>query len=115
MKILDFNQRPNDEFLLRCNCGDDHFLGFTLFHFDDWDDGSHEDLIEAHFISAWRAPAGLLDRIKATWRFFRKVEYCAGTIDFNRSDLDKIITWCERIKSKTAVTYRAIAGTYLPE
>lgn len=97
MKILNIKQRPDDEVVIRCHCGDDHFLVFTYSKFTD------ESWIGLDLIEAWRSPTGLFGRLKAMWQIFRHAEWCGASVGLNESDLDAIIEWCTKMKVGTSM------------
>ena len=96
--MIDFQQGPDDELLLRCECGSDHCLSFSRHEFR---------LGEEFYVSvidAWRSPRGLWSRLKAAWTLFRRGEYSCSEIQLSKKNLADIAHWCDSYVPKTGGT-----------
>ena len=91
MKVGSYNQGPDNELILRCDCGDDHFLVFGHY---DWPNNDEEE-VYLTVSDEWRSPSGLWERVKAAFSLFRRGEYCRGDILVGKNKLCAIYRWCE--------------------
>lgn len=92
-KIVEVHQSPDDELLIRCDCGDDHFLAFTLRRFHDTD-AFGEECLELSLIDEYRTPRGLWRRIKAAVKLFLSGEYHRSGVLLNHDALRAVNRWC---------------------
>jgi len=95
--LIDFRQGPEDELLLRCDCGDDHFLSFARHDIGD----------EQFYLSVsdvWRTPRGTWGRIKALWTLFWKGEYTRSEVQLSKQDIVRIWQWTDGYVPKTERT-----------
>ena len=98
MTLIDFQQGPDDELLLRCDCGDDHFLSFSRHYLFSTDE------FYLSVSDQWRSPRGTWDRIKAIWTLFRRGEYDRGEVQLSKKDILNIWRWCDQYINKTEGT-----------
>ncbi len=89
-----------DEVILRCSCGDDHFL---VLQVDDWREEELEEpwMVSASIIDEYRTPDGFWDFLKAVWQLFRKGRYCRSGALLSRDDLKTICNWCQETLLRT--------------
>lgn len=96
-RILDVNQRPDREVVLRCSCGSPHFLVFTA---SEWafDGESAERWMDAYVIDEYRPLQTLRGRLVGIWRMLRGETVERGhSVDFNESDVMAIRAWCDSL------------------
>ena len=96
MTLIDFEQGPEDELLIRCDCGDDHFLSF-----------SRHEIGEMFYLSVsdeWRSPRGTWGRLKAIWTLFWKGEFTRSEVQLSKKNIADIRQWCDRYTVKTEGT-----------
>ncbi|KKL60066.1 hypothetical protein LCGC14_2209020 [marine sediment metagenome] len=98
IKMASFNQGPEKELVLRCDCGDDHFLIFDYWSFDGEED------VYLTLSDLWRSPSGLWGRFWAAMSLFRKGEYCRGAVQINQTNLIAISRWCSQFIRETETT-----------
>ena len=90
MKVGSSNQGPDNELMLRCDCGEQHFLIFSHWKWRDEDEDIYLSVSDE-----WRTPQGLWERLKAVFSLFRRGEYCRGDILISEGKLIAIHRWCE--------------------
>ncbi len=97
--LTNFNKEW-DEVILRCNCGDNHFL---VLQVDDWraEEETEPWMISVGIVDEYRTPDGLWGFLKSVWQLFRKGRYCRSEALLTRNDLDTIRNWCEDTLAKT--------------
>jgi hypothetical protein len=91
MKVGSYDQGPDNELMLRCDCGDDHFLVFGHYKWQE----DEEAEVYLTVSDEWRSPRGLWGRIRAAFTLFHRGEYCRGDILVSKGKLLAIHSWCE--------------------
>lgn len=99
MTLIDFQQGPDDELLLRCDCGDDLFLSFSRHELHGYGTEFYLSVCDT-----WRSPRGLWGRIKATLELFRRGEYTRSEVLLSKKDLADIRRWVDQYVAKTVKT-----------
>lgn len=95
------NQRSNDELLLRCSCGGNHFLSFTRGVYEYGDD---EPWGYVYVIAEYRHDRGLRNRMANAWRALRGG--CRWIVDVQLTDQDMglLRAWCDRALTAFSIT-----------
>lgn len=88
------DQRSEDELLLRCNCGSNHFVSFER--------GFHDPLSEWAYIditAEYRPHANLFGkngRLHQAWQLLRGGCPWTGNVSLSAEDIIRVRTWCDR-------------------
>ena len=88
--VLD--QRSDDEVIIRCNCGSDHFVTFSRAI-----DGE-EQWAWANVVAEYRPHGTLWGRVKMAAHLIRKGCPWTGSIGLTPGDFTKIEEWCARTR-----------------
>ncbi len=86
------NQRSDDEIILRCNCGSDHFVTFSRAVDGD------EVWGWASVMAAYRPHSTLWGRVKMAASLLRKGCPWTGNVELNQVDLVRIEEWAKRTR-----------------
>ena len=97
MILIDFEQGPEDELLMRCDCGDDHFLSFSRHDLGD-------EMFYLSVTDEWRSPRGAWGRIKAIWTLFWRGEFTRSEVQLSKKNIADIWRWCDHYMVKTSGT-----------